>query len=166
MNNTKNKPGKSGDLDSPQMKLNCLQEPKLSFAGNSTHINPKIGIPLYGPKSLNTPRHKNEIHVGFIGEAGAIENVLKFIEDCSVGVKAEDIENGSMPFPGLSSEVGYKFKIVSSDQTIEKITNSEREKILNNAILESQFSEMINLIEDKVRILCEKDHPIDYIFIV
>ena len=155
-----------GILVPPQMQLKCLFEPELSFAEGFTHINPKIGIPLYGPKSLHTSRHKNEIHIGFVGEAGAIENVLQFITNCSAGVEAEDIENGSMPFPGLSNEVGYRFKIVSSDQTIEKITNSEREKILNNANLGAQFSEMLDLIEEKVSLLCEKDHPIDYIFIV
>ena len=104
--------------------------------------------------------------VGFVGEAGAIENVMKFIEKCSSGVKAEDIDNGSMPFPGISEEVGYGFEIVSSSETIEKITNAEREKTFRSAIPEAQFSGMLNLIENKVRILCEKDHPIDYIFIV
>lgn len=157
---------KNTNLVSPQMELSCLPEPKLSFAENATHINPKIGIPLYGPKSQNTSRHKSEIHVGFVGEAGAIENVMKFIEKCSSGVKAEDIDNGSMPFPGISEEVGYGFEIVSSSETIEKITNAEREKTFRSAIPEAQFSGMLNLIENKVRILCEKDHPIDYIFIV
>ena len=51
------------DLAFPQMRLSCLSEPELSFADGTTHINPKIGIPLYGPKSLNTPRHKKEMSV-------------------------------------------------------------------------------------------------------
>ena len=157
---------RDGILISPKMWLRHLPEPELSFANGFTHINPKIGIPLYGPKSLHTPRHKKEVHIGFVGEAGAIENVLRFINDCSVGVKAEDIGNGSMPFPGLSSEVGYRFEIVPSDYTTEKITSSEREKILNNPTSGAQFVEMLNLIDKKVSILCEKDHPIDYIFIV
>ena len=166
MNNTQENLQRYGILAPPIMRLRYLSEPELSFAGGSTHINPKIGIPLYGPKSLYTPRHKNEIHIGFVGEAGAIENVLRFINDCSAGVKAEDIGNGSMPFPGLTSEVGYRFKIVSADQTTEKITTSEKEKILNNPTSGAQFVEMLNLIDKKVSILCEKDHPIDYIFIV
>ena len=166
MNNAQENLLRDGILISPKMWLRYLSEPELSFAGGSTHINPKIGIPLYGPKSLHTSRHKNEIHIGFVGEAGAIENVLRFINDCSVGVKAEDIGNGSMPFPGLSSEVGYRFEIVPSDYTTEKITSSEREKILNNPTSGAQFVEMLNLIDKKVSILCEKDHPIDYIFIV
>ncbi len=166
MRYTQEKLRESFKLDAPQMELSCLPEPELSFADGTTHINPKVGIPLYGPKSLNTSRHKNEIHVGFVGEAGAIENVLKFIEDCAAGAKAEEIDNGSMPFPGMSPEIGYRFEIVSSDETIEKITNAERERILSSSIREDQFSGMLNLIEDKVRILCEKDHPVDYIFIV
>ena len=155
-----------GLLVTPRMRLSYLSEPELSFGDGYTHPNPKIGIPLYGPKSLGTPRHKNEIHIGFVGEAAATENVLRFIRDCSVGVKAEDIENGSMPFPGLSRDVGYRFEIVASEQTTENITISEREKILNNPTSGIQFVEMLNLIEEKVSILCEKDHPIDYIFIV
>lgn len=153
-------------LVSPQMRLSCLVEPELSFADENTHTNPKVGIPLYGPKSLNMPRHKNQIHIGFVGEAGAIENVQKFIEDCSAGVEAEDIANGSMAFPGLSNEVGYRFEIVSSNQTIEKITNSERENILNNRNRASQFAQLLDLIDDKVGVLCEKDHPVDYLFVV
>ena len=156
----------SGKLDYPELKLTCLSEPALSFAGESSHENPKVGIPLYGPKSLNTARHKNEIHVGFVGEAGATDNVRKFIEDCSNGVDAVDIANGSMPFPGLRHELGYRFEIVTSEDITEKITNSDRERILNNANLEVQFSNMLNLLDDKVNIVCEKDHPIDYIFVV
>lgn len=164
-----NRPNKHREYDNlvfPRMELSWLPEPKLSFAGNATNTNPKVGIPLYGPKSLNTPRHKSEIHIGFIGEAGATENVLRFIDNCRPGVNAEDIENGSMPFPGLFKEVGYRFEIVYSDDTIEKITNSEREKILALSLPEVQFSGMLDLIETKVSLLCEKDHPIDYIFVV
>ncbi len=166
MSYSKTEHRKYDNLVFPRMELRWLPEPELSFAGNATHTNPKVGIPLYGPKSLNTPRHKSEIHIGFVGEAGAIENVIRFIGDCYSGVKAEDIENASMPFPGLSREVGYRFELVYSDETIEKITNSEKEKILARPIPEAQFSGMLDLIETKVSLLCEKDHPIDYIFVV
>lgn len=164
--NYSNKLRKYDNLTSPRMELSWLPEPELSFAGNATHTNPKVGVPLYGPKSLNTPRHKNEIHIGFVGEAGATENVFRFIDDCYPGVKADDVENGSMPFPGLSKEIGYRFEIVYSDATIEKITNSEREKILAHSLQEAQFNGMLDLIETKVSLLCEKDHPIDYIYVV
>lgn len=153
-------------LKKPNLELVWLPEPKLTFAGGSLHINPKIGIPLFGPRSLNTPRHKGEVHVGFVGDINAIEKVRQFIDECKKGLSAEDIENGSIAFPGLSSDLGYRFQIISSDETIEKITKADKDRILQNASRAEQFCGMLDLIERKVKILCEKDHPLDYIFIV
>ena len=55
---------------------------------------------------------------------------------------------------------------MTSGEITEKITNSDTERILSNANLEIQFSNMLNLLDEKVNIVCEKDHPIDYIFVV
>ncbi len=153
-------------LGKPQMTLNWLEEPRLSFSDGQTHTNPKIGIPLFGPKSLNTPRHKTQVHVGFVGEPDAIEKVKQFIVECSKGVMAVDIENGSLSFPGISAEQGYKFEIIFSDALVQKITSSEKELLSKSTSLEKQFVATLDLIEDKVGILCEQDHPLDYIFIV
>jgi hypothetical protein len=147
-------------LKKTNLELMWLPEPKLTFAGGSLHINPKIGIPLFGPRSLNTPRHKGEVHVGFVGDINAIEKIRKFIDECRIGLNAEDVENGSMAFPGLSSDVGYRFQIISSDETIEKITKADKDRVLQKVSLAEQFCGMLDLIETKVRILCEKDHPL------
>ncbi|GAK59606.1 hypothetical protein U27_06591 [Candidatus Vecturithrix granuli] len=153
-------------LTTPRMKLTWLPEPELLFANSHRHINPKIGISLFGPKSLNTPRHKSEIHIGFVGEARAIEHVRQLMADCSKGVMAEDIENGSLPFSGNSEELGYRFKITFSEDILEKITNTEKEHIFEGIDSEIHFNRMVDLIEEKVNLVCEKDHPLDYIFIV
>ncbi|MCS6883614.1 MAG: hypothetical protein NZU74_19985 [Chloroflexaceae bacterium] len=153
-------------LKKPNLELVWLPEPKLTFAGGSLHINPKIGIPLFGPRSLNTPRHKGEVHVGFVGDINAIEKVRQFIDECKTGLNAEDIENGSIAFPGLSNDLGYRFQIILSDETVEKITKADRDRILQKTSLAGQLCGMLDLIEMKVKILCEKDHPLDYIFIV
>jgi hypothetical protein len=153
-------------LQTPQMTLQWLEEPELSFGNSQTHTNPKIGIPLFGPKSLNTSRHKSQVHIGFVGEPDAIEKVKRFLSDCSKGILAVDVENGSQSFPGISTEQGFGFEIVQSDSLVQKITSSEKELIKKNESLESQFSATLDLIEEKVSILCEQDHPLDYIFIV
>ena len=153
-------------LKKPDLELRWLPEPKLTFAGGSLHINPKIGIPLFGPRSFNTPRHKAEVHIGFVGDINAIDKIRKFIDECRIGLDAEDVENGSMPFPGLSIDVGYRFQVISSDETIEKITKADKDRVSQRGSRAEQFCEMLDLIETKVKILCEKDHPLDYIFIV
>jgi len=153
-------------LSKPVMELQWLEEPKLSFGDGQLHINPKIGIPLFGPKSLNTPRHKTQVHVGFVGEPEAIEKVKKFLLECSKGVLSVDVENGSLSFPGISMEQGYKFEIILSDTLIQKITITEKELLSKGSSTAKQFVATLDLIEEKVGILCEQDHPLDYIFIV
>jgi len=161
-----NYPNRKPFLHAPQMTLQWFEEPELSFGNGRTHTNPKIGIPLFGPKSLNTPRHKNQVHIGFVGEPDAIEKVKRFLSECSKGILAVDTENGSQSFPGISIEQGFGFEIVLSDSLVQKITSSEKELIKRNKSVESQFSATLDLIEEKVGILCEQDHPLDYIFTV
>lgn len=153
-------------LTQPRIDLSWFAEPELLFAHNHVHTNPKIGVGLFGPKSFDTTRHKTEIHVGFVGEAESIEQVKRFIADCTEGVMAEDIENGSLPFPGIAEELGYRFKLTFSREILEKITNTEKDQIFENIDPEVRFNSMIDLLEEKVSLLCEKDHPLDYIFIV
>ena len=148
------------------MSLRWLEEPQLSFGNGYTHTNPKIGIPLFGPRSLNTPRHKTQIHVGFIGESESIEKVNLFLSECSKGILAVDVKNGSQSFPGISTDQGFGFEIVISDSLIQKITSSEKEKINKIRSLYSRFTATLDILEEKVSILCEQDHPLDYIFIV
>ena len=48
-------------LQSTRTNATWFEEPPLSFSGQSVNVDPKVGIPLYGPRSLNTPRHKTEV---------------------------------------------------------------------------------------------------------
>src|SRR5262249_55245578 len=59
-------------LDAPTISTEWFEEPQILFADGSMHCDPKVGIPLYGPRSLGTGRHKREIHVGIIGTAEGI----------------------------------------------------------------------------------------------
>src|SRR5687768_14942244 len=63
-----------------------LGEPDLYFAGDRPHPDPKVGIPLYGPRSLDTSRHKQEVHVGFIGTGEGVARAQQFLDSCSAGV--------------------------------------------------------------------------------
>ncbi|MBN2267371.1 MAG: hypothetical protein JW725_03470, partial [Candidatus Babeliaceae bacterium] len=112
----------------PEIQLSWLDEPELVFGNSQCHVNPKIGINLYGPRSLNTTRHKNEVHIGFVGQPEPIENVRKFLHACNKGVEAEDLANGSLHFPGNSPDQGYRFDIKFADILVEKITDLDAKK--------------------------------------
>lgn len=140
-----------------------LEEPELSFSGGATHPDPKIGIPLYGPRSLGTSRHKDEVHVGFIGTGEAVENGQRFYEECAAGLEGE---GDHLPFPGCMRDRGFKCDLRMDSKIVELITRAETLDILNIRNGRERFDKMLLLLRHKMRILTGRDHPLDYIALV
>jgi len=84
-------------LNSLHSSSEWFEEPNLLFANDMVHCDPKVGIPLYGPRSLGSARHKQEVHIGFLGTSEAVEHGKKFYEECACGVGGD---NEHAPFPG------------------------------------------------------------------
>src|SRR5713101_5759309 len=89
-------------LKPPKTEGGWFEEPGLIFADAHTHPDPKIGIPLYGPRSLGTSRHKSEVHVGFIGSAEAMESARRLYEHFAEGVSGD---REYAPFPGCKRDL-------------------------------------------------------------
>ncbi len=137
-----------------------FDEPMLEFA--SGHISPdaKIGIPLYGPRSLNTPRHKSEVHVGLIGTAQAVETAQHFYEQAARGISG-DFEHP--PFPGCQSDRGFRCDLRFNPATIEHITRQESQRILGARGDRQRLELLLALTRSKLQLLTEKDQPLDYV---
>ena len=65
-------------LDPPRLSAGWIEEPCLRFADQHEHVDPKTGIPLYGPRSLGTFRHKREVHVGIIGTSESADYARRY----------------------------------------------------------------------------------------
>ena len=64
---------KTADLG-PCIRSRYLGEPTLVFADGREHVDPKLGISRFGPKSWRPERrHPSSLRVGFIGPPDAIE---------------------------------------------------------------------------------------------
>lgn len=150
-------------LDRPSLNAAWINEPRLSFGAGQLHENPKVGIPLYGPRSYGTPRHKNEVHIGFIGEGDSIQQAQDYIGACCGGL---DGESYHYAFPGCSSEVGYRFAPRLADALTEKVTQTEKASILNTKNPQDRFEHSVQLFLSKLESLTGKDHPLDYVMLV
>lgn len=148
------------ELDSPEVKTIWLDEPQLAFSGDHLHIDPQVGIPLYGPRSLGTSRHKSQVHIGFIGTAECVERARNFLKDCADGVEGDDQH---VPFPGFQKDIGFRCELIFSDDLIETITRQESNQILAVKKSRDRFESMVLLLDRKMQLLTEKDHPLDYI---
>ncbi len=150
-------------LETPKTSTIWLDEPSLLFGNGKTNSDPKVGIPLYGPRSLGTARHKNEIHVGFIGTGESVEHAREFIRECAEGVDGDDSIG---PFPGFKKDRGFYSEILMDDKIFEPITRKESLEILGIKDSKLRFETFLSLLDEKLKILTQKDHPLDYIFLV
>lgn len=144
----------------PALQSQWFDEPELRFAEHNFHVDPKIGINLFGPRSYGTERHRAEVHFGFIGTGETIEAAAGFYEKCSRGVEG-DTEHE--PFPGCNKEVGLRLDLRIDTQAAEVITNSELQQLKSARVRRERFEDALRLLDDKLRILKLKDRPIDYV---
>ena len=147
------------------LKLACewLEEPNLRFGRGGEHEDPTVGIPLYGPWSLGTARHKSEVHIGIIGTGAGIEKAVSFYNACAEGVDGND---SHAPFPGCRPDAGYRMALRISDSHCEKITQAELGEVLAIRASRDRFLAGLELLKAKLRLLTERDHPLDYVAVV
>jgi hypothetical protein len=147
------------------LKLACewLEEPRLRFGQGGVHEDPTVGIPLYGPWSLGTSRHKSEVHIGIIGTGAGIERAMAFYSTCAEGIDGDD---SHAPFAGCRPDAGYRMALRFSDGICEKITQAELGEVLAIRVSRERFLAGLELLKSKLRLLAERDHPLDYVAVV
>lgn len=147
-------------LEEPDSRSQWLEEPELSFADGSKHVDPKVGISLYGPRSLGTARHKREMHIGFIGTAEAVWYARELYERFSDGV---DGDESHVPFPGFAADKGFRCELRTDDALVEYISRSESIAIDGIKNGRERFEAMLALLRGKMELLTQRDYPLDYV---
>jgi hypothetical protein len=147
-------------LDAISATARWFPEPELEFSSGENSCDPKVGVPLYGPRSLGTGRHKNEIHIGFIGTRPSVSAAQIFLSTAAEGVDGDD---DHAPFPGCTRDDGYRMVLRTDDATVELITRQESEDVLKIRGGRQRFETFLQLLEAKIALLAGKDHPLDYV---
>ena len=143
-------------LDTITATARWFPEPELEFSAGENSCDPKVGVPLYGPRSLGTGRHKNEIHIGFIGTRPSVSAAQSFLSTAAEGVSGDD---DHAPFPGCTRDDGYRMVMRTDDATVELITRQESEDVLKIRGGRQRFETFLQLLEAKIALLAGKDHP-------
>lgn len=146
----------------PKTDAYWIEDQKLVFAQGQIANDPKVGIPLYGPMSYQTPRHRNEVHVGIIATSQMAESVTNYYNSLALGV---DGSNKVFPFPGCQPDRGYRTRVIFDSALVERILRSEHQEILAIKNQKDRFEQLVLLLDQKIRLLTEKDRPLDYIVI-
>ncbi|MGA2610380.1 MAG: hypothetical protein ABSH01_23295 [Terriglobia bacterium] len=154
---------KNSDWATPTITSRYLEEAPLAFAGGRYHVDPKGGIARFGPKSFAPQRrHPTRIRAGFIGSAETIDKAAKWIEEAAKGVRGDEKHP---EFPGFDEDRGFFSKVEYDGKWNEQITHTELESISQTRPARTRFERAVQLLEDKLRILAQKDQAPEYVVI-
>ncbi|MFU7558794.1 argonaute/piwi family protein [Roseiconus sp. JC912] len=147
-------------LSHPKTETEWIAEPGLRFGDGQIEYDPKVGIPLFGPRSLGTSRHKSEIHVGFIGTSETVAKAQRFYETCCKGIDGNEDYH---PFPGCTSEMGFRCNL--DLDASEVIRQHEYDQILSPRLKREKFDTLLSVLKQKLYLASERDRPTDYVVI-
>jgi hypothetical protein len=150
--------------ESATQVINCeyFAEPLLIFGNDGLHVDPKSGISRYGPRSYGLARHPDIIRVGLIGTAETIEKSRSWIQSNANGVTGDEKHP---EFPGYQTDRGFFSTLQFDNNWVEQITQSELEDVLQIRSPRDRFTATATLLEEKLRLLSERDQPPDYIVV-
>jgi hypothetical protein len=136
-------------------------EPLLEFAGGRHHVDPKLGISRFGPKSFEPARrHPAKIRVGFVGTAETIGKAHSWMQSVSDGVPG-DLERPE--FPGFRADRGFFCSLETSGDWNGTITASELADIRALDHRRTRFEAALDVVESKLSLLATKDRPPEYV---
>jgi len=137
-----------------------ISEPLLAFGGGHKHVDPKTGLALYGPYSLQgQPRAElKSITVGIIGPPGMIADAEAWLEACR-GALTND---GSQPFlyphfPGINASMPFQCDLVYGDTWRESIKESAIRLATAKPDIAERTKEVIDLYVRAFDVLSARD---------
>lgn len=147
-------------LEPPRLTCSYLREPLLLFGEGGRHVDPKSGIARYGPCSLSTDRHPSEVRVGLIGTAQTIEVAQQWLEMSAQGVPGNE---DHPEFPGYQRDRGFFSSLKFSADLAEQVTQTELRDQLAIRSRRDRFESFLAMLEDKLRLISEKDQAPQYV---
>lgn len=141
------------------MKVDSLPEEPLIFGSGKRCGDPKLGISLYGPSSLEQDRER-EITAGVIGTKRSVSQFLLMIEKMRHRTAASaDPKPWKREFPGIGMKSPFSFDIIVGRDMWELIDEKEEEKALTNGTRKQKILNACDLYEEKFSNLLSTVHP-------
>jgi hypothetical protein len=129
-------------IETPNFEAGVLDEPLLAFGGHHHHIDPKTGLALYGPYTVQEQEQPplSTITVGIVGSARLVSRVKEWLNVAQRPI----LNDGRQPFlyphfPGFSREFPFQCALVYGE-TWEEMFNEDS---LNQALQIPDYHERL-----------------------
>jgi hypothetical protein len=148
-------------LELPATSCRYMEEPSLLFGGEREHVCPKQGTTRFGPRSVDMAnRHPEVVHMGFIGSGESIESSIRWLENSARGVAGNEAEPD---FPGFMSDRGFFSELRIEQSLTETITQRDMLDLRAITRRKDRFDFCISLVDDKLRLLAQRDRTPEYV---
>ncbi len=148
---------------SSHIRSQYLGEPTLQFANRREHIDPKLGISRFGPKSYSPwKHHPNYIRAGFIGSAETIASTREWISTSAQGVAGDEKHP---EFPGFMTDRGFFSQLEFDDDWNAQLYQNEINDLLNIRRSRDRFETLLLTLEQKLNSLSKKDQAPQYVVV-
>lgn len=138
-----------------------LGEPPLQFADGREHIDPKLGVSRFGPKSYSPRRrHPAHVRIGFIGSAETIASTRQWMQESAQGVPGDEKHP---EFPGFMADRGFFSSLELDENWNAQLYQKEIENLLDTRRSRDRFETLLSLLEQKLGFLSQKDQPPEYV---
>lgn len=143
------------------IRAQYFDEPALVFADGREHVDPKLGISRFGPKSYSPAhRHPSEVRVAFIGTAKTIEASRNWLQECAKGVPGDEKHP---EFPGYMADRGFFSELKFDIDWIAQLFQAEVDEILDIRRSPDRFERLVGLLDGKLAVLARKEQLPTYI---
>jgi hypothetical protein len=148
-------------LPAPSFTAGVLAEPMLSFGAGQEHIDPKVGLSLYGPfcpPELSRPA-LTSMTVGMIGPPAMLADTQEWVQRMRTLV----VNDGSQPwlyphFPGVRADAApFYCDLVLSSQWCETIKDAELNRALAQGIFEHRVTSVLELYLAALETLSQRE---------
>jgi len=143
------------------MRAELLDEPELQF-GRGRHVDPRFGLLELGPADGDAPAAPRTIAAGVIGTQETIEGLTGWLTRCRQPIAARaDAKQPNLfpPFPGFTSEVGFKSELVFDARQQRAIPARAIRGLAKIADGKERVEAAARLFVDEIASVCERALP-------
>lgn len=134
-----------------------VPEPLLVFGDGHTHIDPKLGLTLYGPLKPSNSRvaAPMSIRVGIIGTGEMVGLATQFINRLSTKVESNVKESFRNPdFPGFKAV--FTCELIQSESYNNLIPESSIRNLIKKPTFDERVDSAVNLFADGIENISER----------
>lgn len=144
----------------PNFDSGIITEPLLAFGGRHEHVDPKIGLGLYGPYSLTgqtRPTLTNMI-VGLVGPSSMLADAQQWLQACTGALTNEGDQPFLYPhFPGLNNSHPFQCELMYGDTWRESISTRNLSEALALPNYYERVKSVVNLYVRAIEVLAQRE---------